>query len=198
MTIANAICSEMLHIFSCYYYFKCTAVSHDGGILSAYEIAKMVDKGFYFTINRARQFGKTTTLNMLKSALDSEYVVLSMSFESISEEGFSTEGKFVKTFSKLLVDKCEFSGLSIPSNILEELKKLNEETALDELFRILKRWIVVSDKPIVLIIDEVDSATNNQVFIDFLSQLRAGYISRATDGMPAFQSVILAGVTDVK
>lgn len=37
MTIANAICSEMLHIFSCYYYFKCTAVSHDGGILSAYK-----------------------------------------------------------------------------------------------------------------------------------------------------------------
>lgn len=162
------------------------------------EIAKMVDKGSYFTINRARQFGKTTTLNMLKSALESKYVVLSMSFESISEEGFSTEGKFVKTFSKLIVDKCEFSGLSLPSNILEGLKKFDEVTPLDELFRIIKRWIMVSDRPIVLIIDEVDSATNNQVFIDFLSQLRASYISRATDGMPAFQSVILAGVTDVK
>ena len=158
----------------------------------------MVDKGSYFTINRARQFGKTTTLNMLKSALESKYVVLSMSFESISEEGFSTEGKFVKTFSKLIVDKCEFSGLSLPSNILEGLKKFDEVTPLDELFRIIKRWIMVSDRPIVLIIDEVDSATNNQVFIDFLSQLRASYISRATDGMPAFQSVILAGVTDVK
>ena len=31
---------------------------------------------------------------------------------------------------------------------------------------------------IVLIIDEVDSATNNQVFLDFLAQLREGYIRR--------------------
>ena len=53
-------------------------------------------------------------------------------------------------------------------------------------------------KPIVLIIDEVDSATNNQVFLDFLAQLRDQYIDRDKDGTPAFQSVILAGVTDVK
>ena len=44
MTIANAICSEMLHIFSCYYYFKCTAVSHDGGILSAYDVKHLKGK----------------------------------------------------------------------------------------------------------------------------------------------------------
>lgn len=47
-------------------------------------------------------------------------------------------------------------------------------------------------------IDEVDSATNNQVFLDFLAGLREGYINRDTKDMPAFQSVILAGVTDVK
>lgn len=48
----------------------------------------------------------------------------------------------------------------------------------------------------VLLIDEVDSATNNQVFLDFLAQLRAGYIDR--DELPSFRSVILAGVYDVK
>ena len=47
-------------------------------------------------------------------------------------------------------------------------------------------------------IDEIDSAANNQVFLDFLSQLRDGYIRRDADGLPAFQSVILAGVTDIK
>ena len=45
-------------------------------------------------------------------------------------------------------------------------------------------------------IDEVDSATNNQVFLDFLSQLRGYYIHRTE--RPTFQSVILAGVYDVK
>lgn len=49
-----------------------------------------------------------------------------------------------------------------------------------------------------MFIDEVDSATNNQVFLDFLGLLREGYISRESDDIPTFQSVILAGVTDVK
>ena len=41
-------------------------------------------------------------------------------------------------------------------------------------------WCSVSKNPVVLIIDEVDSAANNQVFLDFLAQLRDGYISRDT------------------
>lgn len=52
------------------------------------------------------------------------------------------------------------------------------------------------DKPVVLLIDEVDSATNNQVFLDFLGQLRAQYIRRYQQ--PTLQSVILAGVYDIK
>jgi hypothetical protein len=60
----------------------------------------------------------------------------------------------------------------------------------------LSSWCGKSEKPIVLIIDEVDSATNNQVFLDFLSQLRGYYIKR--DIKPTFQSVILAGVHDIK
>lgn len=33
------------------------------------EIEELVDKGKYFTINRARQFGKTTTMNFLYNSL---------------------------------------------------------------------------------------------------------------------------------
>lgn len=47
-------------------------------------------------------------------------------------------------------------------------------------------------------IDEVDSASNNQVFIDFLAQLRSYYLKRDTKGVNTFQSVILAGVYDIK
>ena len=54
---------------------------------------------------------------------------------------------------------------------------------MDELFLTLGEWCSLSEKPIVLFIDEVDSATNNQVFLDFLAQLRDGYISRDTDNM---------------
>ena len=45
-------------------------------------------------------------------------------------------------------------------------------------------------------VDEVDSASNNQVFLDFLAQLRGYYIHR--DKRPTFQSVILAGVHDIR
>lgn len=45
-------------------------------------------------------------------------------------------------------------------------------------------------------IDEVDNASNNQVFIDFLAQLRKYYLAR--DRRPIFHSVILAGVYDIK
>lgn len=49
---------------------------------------------------------------------------------------------------------------------------------------------------VVLLIDEVDTATNNQIFLDFLAQLRASYLD--SDVTPTFQSVILAGVYDVR
>ncbi len=47
-------------------------------------------------------------------------------------------------------------------------------------------------------IDEVDSAANNQVFLDFLAQLRYYYLERAAQNSAAFHSVILAGVYDIK
>ena len=43
------------------------------------QIKAMVDYGDYFTINRARQYGKTTTLSLLKKELKDEYIVVSIS-----------------------------------------------------------------------------------------------------------------------
>lgn len=47
------------------------------------EIKKMVDRGEYFTINRARQYGKTTTLMALAEYLKKDYVVISLDFQKI-------------------------------------------------------------------------------------------------------------------
>ncbi|MDE6622118.1 MAG: AAA-like domain-containing protein, partial [Lachnospiraceae bacterium] len=63
-------------------------------------------------------------------------------------------------------------------------------------FMRLSRMCKNSIRPIVLMIDEVDSASNNQVFVDFLAQLRGYYLKR--DKMPIFHSVILAGVYSIK
>ena len=166
------------------------------------EIKKLVDAGKYFTINRARQYGKTTTLKALQQILRNEYTVISLSFEGIANAGYQTEGEFVQSFSRLILDQSEFFGVTIPDVIIQALEKLAEQDSqklkMDVLFRTIRRWAAANGSPIVLIIDEVDSATNNQVFLDFLGLLRDGYIARESDSVPALQSVILAGVTDVK
>lgn len=165
------------------------------------EIKEMVDAGEYFTINRARQYGKTTTLTALKQALVGQYIVISLDFQGIGESGFSTEEKFVQEFCRLVWNRRKVDA-GIPETVLSTLKKWKESQVpnirLGELFDALTDWCGDSEKEIVLIIDEIDTATNNQVFLDFLAQLREKYIARDKDGLPTFKSVILAGVTDVK
>ena len=164
-------------------------------------IKQLVDAGKYFTINRARQYGKTTTLTALKNAICTDYIVVSLDFQGIGNSGFSTEEKFVQEFSRLIWNRGKLDK-EIPTEVLDILQKWKNEAVpkvrLGELFDLLSEWTEHSQKPIVLIIDEVDSATNNQVFLDFLAQLRDRYISRDRDGTKTFQSVILASVIDVK
>ena len=162
------------------------------------QIKKMVDGGQYFTINRARQYGKTTTLRALAKYLVHDYVVISLDFQLMSHKDFAEEEAFVKAFSEAVLRKLNGEH-DMPAEIRKELQRLGkdqQEPTLQWLFEILSSWCRISEKPIVLIIDEVDSASNNQVFLDFLSQLRGYYIDR--DETPAFQSVILAGVYDIK
>ena len=41
-------------------------------------IQDYIENGKYFTINRARQYGKTTTLYLLERRLQKDYIVLSL------------------------------------------------------------------------------------------------------------------------
>lgn len=161
-----------------------------------YEIKSMVDAEKYFTINRARQYGKTTILTALADFLKKEYNVISLDFQTISYADFESEQNFVAAFSGELLECEEY----IPTEVKETFKEYSTDhsrkATLSVLFRSLSHLCKYSNKKVVLIIDEVDTATNNQVFIDFLAQLRAYYLKRRR--MPVFQSVILAGVYDVK
>lgn len=167
------------------------------------EIKKLIDDGKYFTINRARQYGKTTTLRALNRYLQKEYYVVSMDFQTFGAGEFENENRFAHSFGRTFLRMLKRNQLSWSDELrgvaacLDELA--NEETSdlrLQRLFENLSDICSACDKPIVLMIDEVDSATNNQVFLDFLAQLRAYYIDR--DVQATFQSVILSGVYDVK
>lgn len=166
------------------------------------QIKQLVDDGCYFTINRARQYGKTTTIQALKPYLSEDYIVISLDFQRIGNSKFSTEHSFVQAFSKYLLRTVKagssvFDDLGIAA--IEELvssSAKDENFALDDMFPLLSQMCADSRNKIVLIIDEVDSATNNQVFLDFLAQLRSDYLER--NFVSTFHSVILAGVYDVK
>lgn len=166
------------------------------------EIKKMVDAGEYFTINRARQYGKTTTLNALRNALQKFYAVISIDFQGLGDASFKTEESFCNGLIKLILEENDYGLVEIPTNIRTGMESFvavgHLDNKLNDLLKLFRSWCKASEKAVVLMIDEVDSATNNQVFLDFLAGLREGYINRDTKNMPAFQSVILAGVTDVK
>ena len=166
------------------------------------EIKKMVDAGEYFTINRARQYGKTTTLNALRNALQKFYAVISIDFQGLGDASFKTEESFCNGLIKLILEENDYGLVEIPTNIRTGMESFvavgHLDNKLNDLLILFRSWCKASEKAVVLMIDEVDSATNNQVFLDFLAGLREGYINRDTKNMPAFQSVILAGVTDVK
>ena len=166
------------------------------------EIKKMVDAGKYFTINRARQYGKTTTLSALDLALSPQYDVINIDFQDITDADFENENEFTKGLSQMLCDTRDSIEIPVPDKYYEQLQELagrNEKVKLNDIFRIFDKWCKENRKPIVLMIDEVDTATNNQVFLDFLGKLRSGYLKREkSTKYKTFQSVILAGVTDVK
>lgn len=167
------------------------------------EIRKLIDNGSYFVINRPRQYGKTTTLGLLSDYLWDSYIVISLDFQSLSDAKFKNEYVFSSAFAKDLLRTVRNHRRPVLGLSREVLDKLQQEAAtgkesfgLVELFVILSELCETAEKPIVLLIDEVDSASNNQVFLDFLAQLRSYYLKRYH--VSAFRSVILAGVYDIK
>lgn len=163
------------------------------------KIKEYIDRGDYFTMNRARQYGKTTTLKALAKFLSKEYVVMSLDFQRLSSSDFRDEASFVMAFAREIVAVADRKS-EVPQEIKAELKAFADGTiknaVLALLFGCLNQWCRVSEKKVVLMIDEVDHASNNQVFLDFLALLRVNYIDR--DEIPTFHSVILASVYDVK
>ena len=158
----------------------------------------LIDYGSYFVINKGRQYGKTTTLAALEEYLKNDYIVLSLDFQKIETENFADAATFVRAFAKKMSSAFRY----VKADDKEELKRKlafyenNGSAGMDDLFECLSDMCENSSRPIVLMIDEVDSASNNQVFIDFLAQLRGYYLSR--DKTPIFHSVILAGLYSVK
>ena len=155
------------------------------------QIMAMVEKGQYFTINRGRQYGKTTTLAFLESDLPKEYTVISVSFEGVDDRVFESPENFCQGI------------LNVCSKYMQERKMPDFEAWIDSsvvTFDLLDTFLnkICADKKIVLMIDEVDKTSNNFIFLKFLGMLRDKFLKRGRGLGATFQSIILAGVYDIK
>ncbi len=156
---------------------------------------KMIEVGEYFTINRPRQYGKTTTLHTLTDILEKtgEYLVFNISFEGIGDAVFEDEDTFAPTFLKLLYRHKKNEEAEIAAWLL---KMIPTVVSFDLLAETITDLVSKTQKKVVVLIDEVDKSSNNQLFISFLAMLRSLYLNRKK--VKTFHSIVLAGVHDVK
>jgi hypothetical protein len=155
----------------------------------------MVEEGDYFIINRPRQYGKTTMLYTVADVLrkSGDYIVLNTSFEGVGDTFFSTEELFCQ---KLLKDWELYTKSRNPEWSKWLLAQTSKIETFQDLSSIITELVNKSDKEVVLLIDEVDKSSNNQLFINFLAMLRSKFLQRSD--FKTFHSVVLAGVHDVK
>lgn len=141
-------------------------------------------------------------LAALYRSLREKYFVLRLSFEGAGETSFSNDRAFVEMFIRAAADSAERAGISGIS--LDQWKNLSPltENSFQDAFDLLSRKITSlcrdSEREIVLLIDEVDKSSDNQIFLNFLGMLRNKYLSGREGSDDTFKSVILAGVYDIK
>ena len=156
---------------------------------------QMVEEGTYFIINRPRQYGKTTMLHTIANKLiaSGDYVVFNISFEGIGEAIFEDEKVFSQGFVETLADFAFESAPELETWLKSMIQEVN---SLKNLSAFITFMVKKANKKIVLLIDEVDKSSNNDLFINFLAVLRDKYLNRKR--IQTFHAVVLAGVHDVK
>lgn len=106
-------------------------------------VEDLIEKGKYFTINRARQYGKTTMLQMIRRKMSDRYLVIPLSFEGMDDGAFTNHEAFVSTFSKMMARR-----LSDMSKVeLVGIWKDGKGRTLDDLSMLIVDFCRASAKP---------------------------------------------------
>jgi len=161
------------------------------------QIMKMIERKEYFTINRPRQYGKTTTLFLLRRRLlkSGEYLPITMSFEGMGSAIFESEAAFCPTFLRNLIRNIKISDSAYNGFFEEKTFTVIDFNTLSEG---ISDIVLHIGKKLVLFIDEVDKSSNNALFLNFIGMLRDKYLRARADCDITFHSVILAGVNDIR
>ncbi len=158
------------------------------------EIHRSIAEERYFVLHAPRQTGKTSCLLALMAKLNAEedYTALCANLEPAQAARGDVAAGMRTIVSGISEDARRHLGDQRPWELVD--KTLREFGPHGALRGLLSRWSEENDRPIVLLLDEVDSLVGDTL-ISLLRQIRAGYPDRP-HAFP--QTVLLCGVRDVR
>ena len=160
------------------------------------EVLALIRNERYFVLHAPRQTGKTSALLALQDLLNGgeagDYRCVYANFEA----GQAMRENVEQAMRAILAELASWGRTALRDDFLDRewpgfLAKAGPAGALGEG---LSRWAESDPRPLVLLIDEIDSLVGDTL-LSVLRQLRAGYVRRP-GGFP--QSVVLCGVRDVR
>ena len=157
------------------------------------ELLGLIRAKRYFVLHAPRQTGKTSALLALRDLLNEAGEVLCV--YANFEVGQAMREK-LELAMRAMLDELASRALAAGDDFLEDawLDVLAKSGPGGVLRGALTRWAAASPKPLVLLIDEIDSLVGDTL-LSVLRQLRAGY-DRRPEGFP--QSIVLCGVRDIQ
>ena len=158
------------------------------------DVFMLIEQQKYFVLHAPRQTGKTSVLLALMERLNREgrYHCLYVNIEGAQ----SARGDVTAGITTIVQNVAAAASRHLDNpRLIDWVAALStRHTAHGLLQALLEHWAQASDKPIVLLLDEVDALIGDTL-ISLLRQIRAGYAQRPR----AFpQTIVLCGVRDVR
>ncbi len=156
------------------------------------EILTLINQEKYFLLHAPRQTGKTSNLLALQKYINrkEDYLAVYVNFE-IGQSARNDVDAGLRAIVSSLIDRYSLLAKIDEMEWMQIEKSISAHNLLNKALQYL---VQISEKPLILFIDEIDSLIGDTL-IAVLRQLRAGYDMRPGN-FP--QSIILCGVVDIK
>ena len=160
------------------------------------DLLLLVERKKYFVLHAPRQTGKTSALLALQELLNGgsvgEYRCVYVNVESAQAAREDVGAAMRAILNEMAIEARDALDDTFPCDAWPRvLERAGPYNALRE---VLGRWAGAGSKPLVLLVDEIDTLIGDTL-LSVLRQLRAGYAHRPRS-FP--QSVVLCGVRDVR
>ena len=159
------------------------------------EIMTLIEQKKYFVLHAPRQTGKTSCMFALRDRLNREgkYFAVYSNVETAQAALYNVKDGLGAIISRLVSNLEDLldPSIDVRKYYKDNLDNLNPLIVLNEFLKYICQKI---DKPIVLMLDEIDSLIGDTL-ISVLRQLRDGYNDRPKN-FPS--SIILCGIRDVR